>query len=334
MELNALGEFGLIQRFAPHFKSHIPTGIEGIGDDCAVIRQNATTSSLITTDLLIENIHFLKNKISPEELGYKSLAVSLSDIAAMGGRPLYAFLSLGLPGNLDVEWIDHFFKGFQELAATEDVLLLGGDTTRSPHEIMINVLVIGEALTAHIKRRSQALPGDWICCTDYLGNSGAGLKVLLENLPQDQVTLKLVKDHVTPRPHLREGQWLAKHPSVHAMMDISDGIDSDIKRIMEESHCGACIELEHLPLSRELCQAANTFSWLTPELAATAGEDYCLLVTVDPASYNELNQAYQKQFGRPLFKIGQITSSPSLIYLHHGQPFSLSNKGFDHFIAR
>lgn len=332
MKLKDLGEFNLIRRFASHWTGSIlPAQVEGIGDDCAVIPKSDGNAYLVTTDLLIENVHFLKSKISPQDLGYKALAVNLSDIAAMGGMPLYAFLSLALPPDLDVSWIDAFFDGFNELAAKEHVFLLGGDTTRSLSDITINVLVVGEISLAHIKRRSNALPGDIICCTGHLGSSGAGLRVLLQDLPLNAITLPLVQEHHRPRPHLKEGQWLAKQQAVHAMIDISDGISSDIQHIAEQSDCGAMIDLDALPMTAQLSQAASSFGWNPQELALSAGEDYSLLLTVAPQIYDQLQKDFFAHFHQPLFKIGTIIEQKQIVYRKNQQPISISFKGFDHF---
>jgi thiamine-monophosphate kinase len=332
MRLDQLGEFGLIKHFAPLFMQNLPIGVEGIGDDCAIIPYQLDKSLIVTTDLLIENVHFLRSKISPEDLGHKSLAVNLSDIAAMGGTPLYAFLSIAFPPDIEIPWVDRFFNGLDKLAKKEQVLLLGGDTISSPSQIIINILVLGEIKTEHIKRRTQALPGDFICCTGYLGNSGAGLKVLLENLPLNETTNFLIHEHHHPSPHLRQGKWLATQPAVHAMIDVSDGIDSDIHRIMEQSHCGAEIDLDRLPISKELLQATKQFNWNAQELAATSGEDYCLLITVDPQGYEKLNQEYQSIFQYPLFQIGRVTEQVNLLsYYLKNQSIHLQQKGFDHF---
>ncbi|MCE2982413.1 MAG: thiamine-phosphate kinase [Parachlamydia sp.] len=277
-----------------------------------------------------KGIHFKKTTITPEELGYKSLAVSLSDIAAMGGKPLYLFLSLALPKEIEIDWLDRFFKGLADLAASENTLILGGDTSRTSDTIVIDSIVVGSAPTAWIKKRSFAKPGDFICCTGYLGDAGAGLEILEKHLlhPSNR---PLIEAHVHPRPHLLEGQWLAAQEGVHAMMDLSDGLDADLEKIMELSHCGACIQMDALPLSPSLESCSNYFHWNAQEVAATSGEDYCLLVTVDPSNYEAINQAYRKMFERPLFKMGHITSHPTLKYVKNGQPFRFAKKGFDHF---
>lgn len=332
MSLHHLGEFGLIARWKEQLQQALPAGVEGIGDDCALMPSHEGFSLLATTDLLIENTHFIRTKISAEDLGYKALAVNLSDIAAMGGQPLYAFLSLGLPSETSVEWADQFFAGFKSLADPTHVLVLGGDTTRSSL-LVINVLLIGNIETAAIKRRSAARPHDLICCTGYLGDSGGGLQVLLQDLPLDEHAPALVQAHHRPRPHLAEGAWLAKQPGVHAMMDISDGIDSDMRHIMEASHCGAHIQVESLPISANLRHMCQQRGWSAEDMALTAGEDYCLLLTVDPIHYPALQHAYQQHFQYPLFTIGTILDTHSLTYAFHNQQFKSAYSGFDHFKA-
>ncbi len=329
MTLGDLGEFGLIHRFAPFFSSQQPE-IEGIGNDCAVIPYRDNLSFLITTDLLIEQTHFIKSQITPQDLAYKSLAVNLSDIAAMGGKPQYAFLSLGLPIDTSIAWIDAFFESLKEFTSQTNVLLLGGDTTRS-NQVIINILLMGTIETSLIKRRSQAIPGDIICCTGYLGDSGAGLKILLEELSVDHNARTLINAHLRPRPHLEEGAWLASQPGVHAMMDVSDGLASDIQRIMEESHCGAHIEIDHLPLSQELQRISQVLGWQVKDLALTAGEDYCLLLTIDPKEFSSIHNAYIARFQRPLFPIGTILPTHTLTYTFHQTPYHLIKQGFDHF---
>lgn len=330
MHLKDLGEFELIRRFAPRFSSNIPQGVEGIGNDCAVIPFRENHSLLVTTDLLVENTHFIRYQISAADLGFKSLSVNLSDIAAMGGKPRYAFLSVALPVDTPMEWIDDFMDSFAKLSEETGVLLLGGDTTRST-QIAINVLIIGEIETAFIKRRSQAIPGDIICCTGPLGDSGAGLKILLDGLPQEGISKELIEAHFRPRPQLEEGVWLARQPGVHAMMDISDGVASDIQRIMEESYCGAHIEVDLLPISENLRKTSAQFGWQTEDLALSAGEDYCLLLTVDPKNYDALKTAYFNQFHQPLHTLGKILPGSDLIYTLNKETFLPASGGFDHF---
>lgn len=331
MRLKDLGEFELIRRFTPLFSENIPQGVEGIGNDCAVIPFGERYSLLVTTDLLVENTHFIKEQIPAADLAFKSLSVNLSDIAAMGGKPRYAFLSLALPVETSLKWIDAFMESFAKLAEQTGVLLLGGDTTRSSL-ITVNVLIVGEIETSSIKRRSQAIPGDMICCTGNLGDSGGGLKILLEGLPQEGIAAKqLIQAHYRPHPQLEEGMWLARQPGVHAMMDISDGLASDIHRIMEESYCGAHLKVEQLPLSENLRQVSEQFGWQAEDLALTAGEDYCLLLTVDPTNFTALKSAYLRHFNRPLHQIGTILNEADLIYTLNNKTYHPTGSGFDHF---
>lgn len=335
MNISNLGEFNLINRFSKQFLESLTKGTVGIGDDCAVIPQENRQSLLVTTDMLIENVHFIKNFISAEDLGHKSLAVNLSDIAAMGGIPKYAFLSLALPIDLEITWIDSFFNGFKKIADDFRVHLLGGDTAKSEKSISINVTLIGNIYTENIKLRSNAKHGDIICVTDCLGDSSAGLKSLLENKSIDSDIKYLVERHHHPNPHVNEGQWFATHSKVHAMMDISDGIDSDLKRIMERSSCGAIINLEQIPISDPLLKVSSRFSWNSHELATTGGEDYCLLLTIDPSALEEIQGAYKKEFKTPLYPIGKVTNQiGKLSYQLNGKPLTFQTKGFDHFAAK
>ena len=333
MKLSDLGEFGLIKRIAPQFTKNLQQNILGIGDDCSVIPDGAENSLLVTTDLLIEDIHFLRNKISPFELGHKSLAVNLSDIAAMGGYPTGAFLSIGLPKDIEIQWLDNFFEGLFSLSEKTNTPLLGGDTTKSKKSIIINMAVLGKAQPGKIKYRSTAKPGDIIFVTNNLGDSGGGLNVLLNNIdPELDADLKsLVHAHHNPRPHLKEGQWLASLDQVHAMIDISDGIDSDIKRIMEQSKVGANVDVENIPLSSRLKNVSLKQGWNAVEIAATGGEDYCLLCTVKSDAAVEIQDNFLNEFGRPLYKLGQITDSGELTYFHDGSKIDFSTLGFDHF---
>jgi thiamine-monophosphate kinase len=329
MKLSEIGEFGLIKRFSQHFSEMIPSGALGIGDDCAVLPLSATESQLVTTDLLVENIHFLQEKISPGDLGYKSLAVNLSDIAGMGGTPGGSFLSLALPKNIEVAWVDAFFEGYRELSLESGTPLLGGDTSKSPGPIIINVAVLGRMETKNIKYRSGAQAGDFVCVTGELGDSGGGLHVILNNPPENEDTAYLRARHNRPKPHVEEGRWLAAQSGVTAMMDVSDGVDSDLRHIMEQAGVGAHIYLEKLPVSAPLSRFADAQGFSDRETALTGGEDYCLLLTVSQENYPEISR---EKFGNDLFHIGEMKSSAGgLIYLADNRPTSLGEKGFNHF---
>lgn len=332
MKLSAIGEFGFIHRIAPPFLKDLPDSIVGIGDDCAVIPWQNDALLLVTTDMLIEDVHFIRSKIPPSDLGYKSLAVNLSDIAAMGGTPTSAYISIGIPEDIEVEWLDKFYAGLHELAESSKVHLLGGDTTKSPNHLVINIAVLGSVKSENVKYRSSAKEGDIICVTDFIGDSGGGLRILLENCEMDADAKELVYRHHRPRPHLEEGIWLAKQNGVRAMMDVSDGIDSDLHRIMERSNCGAEIQVENLPVSPLLKRVSEKYNWDAFEIAATGGEDYCLLVTIAPESFFQVASQFEIEFGRELFNIGKITKPESgLSYVKNGQQIKFGKPGFNHF---
>jgi thiamine-monophosphate kinase len=323
-KLSAIGEFGLINRISKNFTKGIPPGITGIGDDCAIIPYNDKYALLVTTDMLIEDQHFLKKRISPYELGYKSLAVNLSDIAAMGGTPENAFLSLGIPVTTEIEWLDEFFKGLKYLASKSNTFLLGGDISKSADKMIINIAVTGKADKSKIKKRSTAKPGDIICVTDFVGDSGGGLKALLNDLPVNKDIKYLISRHHMPVPSLDEGKWLSELPGVHAMIDLSDGIESDIHRIMESSHVGAEIE--------RLKKISEKYNWNKYEIAVNGGEDYCLMLTIENHQSEYIKNNFSTHFSKPLYPVGKITDNRgNLTFKPDNKNIDFSKHGFDHF---
>jgi thiamine-monophosphate kinase len=333
--LEDVGEFGFIRRIARPFLRRLPASLKGIGDDCAVIELSASSALVVTTDMLVEGTHFIRDKIAPSRLGRKSLAVSLSDIAAMGGRPCWAFISLALTPGTSLEYMQAFYSGLRRLAQTHGVRLLGGDTTRSRSNMTVDVMVIGLAHPRRVKLRSGARAGDIVAVTDCLGDSEAGLRIILEGLPRDRDGRRLVFRHLSPVPQLAEGSWLAGRREVTAMMDVSDGLASDIMRIMESSACGADIDLESLPVSDALRRYSFRRGWDAKQTAASGGEDYCLLLTAEAGAFGALRNAFERKFGRPLYAVGRITAAKKgLRFLRGGRPARLEKGGYDHFRAR
>ena len=313
-KLSDLGEFGLIGRIRERFRA--PEGVTGIGDDCAVIPQRSGRDTLVSTDMLIEGTHFLRADIPPYALGWKSAAVNISDIAAMGGSPTATFLSVALPAGLEAGWMEAFLRGYAELSERFGAALLGGDTTASPDRICINVAVLGECPSGSARLRSAAREGDLVCVTGCLGDSAAGLKAILEGVERDADVQALIDRHYLPLPRVEEGLRLAATPGVHAMMDISDGIGSDLQHILEASGVGAEIDLPSLPLSPVLQRVCARLGWDAAALAAGGGEDYELLFTCTPEAEQALDV--------PHFVIGEMTAQGGLRGLE-----GLS--GFDHF---
>ncbi len=306
-KLSDIGEFGLIDKvISPRFKELIGQDITGIGDDCAIMPLNDGEVQVITTDMLIEKVHFLRSAISAHQLGFKSLAVNLSDIAGMGGTPTATFLSVAFPKTLGVNWIENFMEGYRDLSQKENVPLLGGDTTNSPDNIVINVAVTGRMKKAQVKKRADARPGDFIVVPDNLGDSGGGLQYILDGLPQDKFSKSLLEQHLTPYPKVSEGKWFAQKEAVHAMMDVSDGVGSDLGHIVKASRVAAEVWLDNVPLSQNLKEASDKYGWSPEKLALSGGEDYTLLLTVDPNHFDQLAEGFKKEFNRPLHVIGKI----------------------------
>lgn len=316
MDLKSWGEFGLIEHIQAGIQ--VPEGITGIGDDCAIIPQQTGRETLVSTDMLVEGSHFLMDHITPYQLGWKSAAVNISDLAAMGGRCVGSFLSFALPKGLQQAWIEDFFRGYKELSALYDCPLLGGDTTTSPDRLCINVTVLGEMPSGTSVKRNGAKVGDWICVTGPLGDSAAGLQHILQQKPLDEAGLWLVDRHYLPRPRIREGMALAA-AGVHAMMDISDGIGSDLRHILKASGVGAEVDLRSIPVSEVMQKKCADFGWDPLELALSGGEDYELLFTLSPEQAEQLTV--------PHHRIGRIVAGNALTWVGGAKDYV----GFRHF---
>lgn len=314
-KLKELGEFGLIDRIKSGIR--IPEGMTGIGDDCAVIPQGNGVDLLVSTDMLVEGTHFIMDDIRPYRLGWKSAAVNLSDIAAMGGLPVATFLSFALPEGLDSGWTDEFFQGYNDISNRYHCVLLGGDTTASPDKVCVSVAILGRCMSGKAIMRSGARDGDKICVTGYLGDAGGGLKVILEGTRRNSDAQALIAMHYQPIPRVEEGLKLAVTEGVHSMIDISDGIGSDLRHILRASRKGAEVNVNSLPLSDELLRTCRRNGWDPLELAISGGEDYELLFTADPDAEIDV----------PHTVIGRITDSGRLDWLGTDRDFS----GYRHF---
>lgn len=321
MQIKDWGEEEIVGYLAKRFPVHEP--LIGIGDDCAVL----PNGMLVTTDGLLEGIHFIKEQIPPRDLGYKLVAVNVSDMAAKGGSPKYAFLTMALPLSTDAKWLKEVIDGIAEACAKWDIQLLGGDTDGSKRDLFFNLMLIGSG--AEIKYRHEAKPGDTICVTGYLGDAGAGLRALQKQIAETPAVRTLIHAHFHPEPSPAEGQWLAKQEKVHAMMDISDGLDLDLNRLIKASKCSALVERTKLPLSTPLLETCEKHHWDTSELALSGGEDYCLIATVAKGDYESLSKQFHNEFGHPLFAIGEITDKMSPVVYH--PPVQQNLKRYDHF---
>ncbi len=307
-------EFGLIDQIKGLFGSLPSHGIEGIGDDCAILPLG-DEALVFTADMLIEDVHFLRSSTSAYDLGYKSLAVNLSDVASMGVRPVATLLSLSLPKELMGDYIEEFMRGYHTLSTKYGVALIGGDTTASKGGIAINVTAIGRGKLDNIKRRSAAKVGDVILVNGLLGDSAAGLKDIFEG----KSSTAQAKIHKSPEPQVKEGAWLGARQEVHAMMDISDGVASDLRHILKLSGVGASINMERVPTEVDL------------HSALCGGEDYKLLLTASPDSVEALIEEYNKRFKTSLYPIGAITQGDSIEWLKDGVIQDVELMGFRHY---
>ncbi len=325
MLIGEVGEFGFIERVREASAAVVSEGFEGIGDDCAVLPLDGERVQLISTDMLLEGVHFLRDVISPYELGGKALAVNISDVAAMGGRPVSSFLSLALPGDVTAEWAEEFIRGYRDMSERYGVMLLGGDTTSSKYGVVVNVAITGEAPKSVVKRRGGAREGDVVVVNGMLGDSARGLNEILEARDREEAVpqSEFVAAHHNPVPQVEEGMWLASQGGVHAMMDISDGLGSDITHIMKASGIGAEIDTLTIPTRVSLREAV------------AGGEDYKLLATLDPAFAPEICEVYLGRFGAPLYIVGRITSAPVLTWKQGDKDITASMgetlRGFRHF---
>lgn len=338
--LKDLGETGIIHMLEDLSHEHMPGHALGIGDDCAMFSfYDDAYNYLVTTDMLVEKVHFRVGKITPFQLGYKSLAVNLSDIAAMGGAPIASFLSLSLPNRLDESWMRGFSEGYAAMSNHFHTSLLGGDTVGSVNDIVVNVTVLGKILKGLEKRRDAAQSGDLIVVSGTLGDSCAGRLILEEHNQSVEVECDPEANHLMqrflePMPRVALGQELAKIRGVHAMMDLSDGLVSDLPHILRQSHVSATIQLDKLPLSKELtAQCSKRSKWKTDTLAVSGGEDYELLFTISPDAIDELPEPNKDKGIPPLTVIGEITrdGDSKITWKRHSRKVSQDFRPFTHF---
>lgn len=333
MKLQEIGEFGLIEKLSEgclHKEKHV---IRAIGDDAAVFIQSAGEVVLVTTDMLVERVHFLRNATTGFNLGYKALAVNLSDIAAMGASAREAFISIAIPEDCSIEFIEDMYRGMKYLAAGFQVNLLGGDTTASPKDLVINVAVVGSAPQEEILYRDGAKNKDLIYCTGYLGDSRAGCHLIVNGIKTESDVFKALKNaHLIPRPMLMEGKFLGGFGGVHAAIDISDGLSSDLGHILKQSRVGAKIYAEKMPISENLKIFCEQFNMDPVKYAVGGGEDYVLLFTVSPDRAQKLYKKYHEIFEFSLFEIGEINDSDQLVLeFPNGKTEQILPTGWNHF---
>jgi thiamine-monophosphate kinase len=302
----------------------------GIGDDAAVWKPRAGWETLLTCDWFLEGVHFLRSKHPADAVGWKCLARALSDVAAMGGEPRCFLLSLALPSTCAGRWLDGFLEGLRRASRRFGCVLAGGDTTRH-EEILVNVTVVAEIKPRHAVLRTGARPGDAVFVSGRLGEAEAGLRLLRRSRGPANMNDPRLQKHLYPEPRLGLGRWLAENRLASAMMDVSDGVSTDLARLCAASGVGARIDAAQLPAVRGsqglLPRAADAL-----ELALHGGDDYELLFTVPRGRAGRIPKTHR---GLLLTKIGEITSARKVLLIAaDGSARPLRPGGWDPFARR
>jgi thiamine-monophosphate kinase len=284
-----------------------PGLVLGVGDDTALLKARAGYQAILTCDWFLEGTHFLRDKHPPGSVGWKCLARAISDVAAMGGEPRFFLLSLALPESHAGKWLDGFLKGLGSAARRFDCGLAGGDTTRN-REILISVTVTGEVPTGRAVLRSGAKPGDLIFVSGRLGEAALGLQSLRSGRASGHRKNPWIKKHLYPEPRVALGRWLARKRLATAMMDLSDGLSTDLSRLCAASKVGARITIDKIPKVNLPDRKGRSQDDVT-ELALHGGDDYELLFTIRPRQAGHLPSALE---GLRLSCIGEITREGKL----------------------
>lgn len=317
--------------------------VRGIGDDAATLREREGRETLITVDLLVEEIDFKIEYAPPRLLGHKALAVSLSDIAAMGGAPAFSLLTLGIPKRFQISnpefriFFEEFFAGYFALAEKHSVTLIGGDISSAPDRLTIDSIVIGHCGAGQAVYRGGAKVADAIYLTGAVGASAAGLRLLLNgarvNENEDSSTQSALLAHLKPEPQIAFGRRIAERGLAHSMIDVSDGLAQDLLRICEESGAAAIIDFDSAPLADEVGLISKEPE-AAFEFAVQGGEDFELLLTASGDNEAELFEI-AAGCGVKLSRIGEIIPADQtrsrLLLNRGGQVKPLSIHGFDHF---
>ncbi len=344
MRISDLGEFGLIEKIRKSAARASSSVLIGIGDDAAAVTFSPSAAVLSTSDMLLEDVHFDLAFTDYYSLGWKSAAVNLSDIAAMGGIPRFCLVSLGIPTDLSVEQITEFYRGCNALLRKHRAALVGGDTCSSRQALVISITLLGECKRSRLVSRAGARAGDRIFVTGTLGDSAAGLELLKAGAggrgqgtgnkdfksairnPQSAVAA-LVKRHLRPVPRVEWGRKIAQAGCASAMIDISDGLSSDLSHICTQSGVGARINAGTIPLSSSIRRMSARLGKSPLQYALSGGEDYELLFASPPGKVGKL-----KRLGFPVTEIGEITAGRRVFLVGGGGEKSpLVPSGFDHF---
>lgn len=303
--------------------------VVGIGDDAAVWQPSRSNRSVITTDALIEGVHFSLTWMSPQDAGWRAMAANASDVAAMGARPVLATVALGVPESATEDAILDCYRGMDACARAYGIEIAGGDLTRAP-AWTVAITAIGEVRASNLKLRSGARPGDVLAVTGQLGASRAGLLQLQERIAlQSDVRDEALRAHRRPNARVAEGRFLAASRFVHAMMDCSDGLSTDLRRLMSASKTGA--RVTDVPVAAAARAAAMQLGEDPERFGLAGGEDFELLIAVSPRAFSHLAIRFQARFGRPLLRVGTVQADERVVMVKQGREEPLERSGWDHF---
>lgn len=336
MRLRWLGEFGLIKRIKKALPPPDKSVILGIGDDAAAVRHSSEAVTLITSDMLLEGIHFDSSLSSHFDIGFKALSVNISDISAMGGKPTLAIASIGISEKTSLKEIDDIFEGLKKASMPYGISIIGGDTCRSSLGLILSITLLGEIEEDLLVSRSGARRGDAIFVTGTLGDSAMGLELLKKGSVPAKAGITvhssqfLIERHLMPKPRVEEGRRIARNKWATSMIDVSDGLLSDLLHICEEGSVGARIYEERIPLSAPLKKVASRLNKDPLGYALRGGEDYELLFTVPEKKVGEVMKA--KLRGRSLATlIGEVVKRERVLIDKKGRKKPLLPLGYDHF---
>lgn len=346
-DLSNLGELELIERMRRQVTARAPMGagpessgvVFGIGDDAAVLRSNPGRYLLATCDMLFEGIHFLPGVIPPYDLGRKAMAINLSDVAAMGGQPRFALVSMALPASTGVEAATRLYEGLIDEAAEYGATIVGGDIIRSPGGAVIDVTVIGDVEEEKLVTRSGARPGDVLLVTGPLGAAAAGLDLLRDEKLRwavgEEVARKAIEAQHRPVPRFREAGLLADLRAVRAMMDISDGLARDAATMARSSGVGIRLFWERVPVAPVAEAVARAAGRDPVDYALSGGEDYELLLAVGIGDVERVVRTLAESTGRAPLQVGEVVEAGEglIMTMPDGTERALEARGFDHFIV-
>jgi len=324
-----------IARKVPSILGHRASGVLrlGIGDDSAILSPGGRSDWVLSCDAFLEGVHFLAKAHPPDSVGYKSLVRAASDLVAMGASPRYFLMTLALPASRIGTWLDAFLAGMARAARYLGMRLIGGDTTKS-RSVSISITVLGEVSRERALNRSGARPGDLIYVTGKLGRAQLGLELVRANLARRSGLQDVLRQHLYPRIPVKLGEWLARSQAASAIMDISDGLSTDLARLCSASRVGARIEADRLPcvaVPANLFREATKPKFSALQLALHGGDDYGLLLTVLPQRTKTLQRA-------PGFSsltcIGQITSGRKILLIGGDSAKPLAARGWDPFTRK